>query len=202
MNLFFALLAFVALGGALVVALSVVAPVGPLARFRADLSPLAPWLAWVVAATCTAGSLYYSEIAHYVPCRFCWYQRIAMYPLAVILGIAAFRRDRGVAIYAIPLAVIGGAISIYHYQLQLFPEQSTICSMDSPCTTREVNEFGFVTIPFMALAGFAAIVALLAAARRTTHAPATADAHDQGHGANDNERSTAAAEPTQEVLRR
>jgi disulfide bond formation protein DsbB len=115
-----------------------------------------------VAAAATLGSLYYSEIAHYVPCDYCWYQRIAMYPLALILGIAAFRDDRSITRYAVPLAAAGGLISGYHYLIQQFPDLSTgSCSAAAPCTATWVWEFGFVSIPFMALSCFAAIVALL-----------------------------------------
>ena len=80
--------------------------------------------------------------------------------------LAVARRDRGVRRYALPLCVVGAAISIYHYQLQRFPSQaSAVCSVDAPCTAREVDQFGFVTIPFMALCGFALIAALLAGLR-------------------------------------
>jgi disulfide bond formation protein DsbB len=161
-NLFFALLALVALVGAALVVVPLVVRDGPLRRARTDIGAAAPWLAALVATTCMAGSLYYSEVAHFTPCRLCWYQRICMYPLALILTIAAVRRDRGIRAYAVPLALIGAAISLYHFQLQLFPEQTTICSAEIPCTTKEVEELGFVTIPFMAFCGFAAITALLA----------------------------------------
>jgi hypothetical protein len=162
---FFALLALVALGGGLVAAASLVVKAGPLERLRADLGGLALPLAFLVAAVATLGSLYYSEVAHFTPCRFCWYQRIAMYPLAVILGIATWARDLPVRRYVIPLALIGLALSVYHVQLQLFPDQASACDVEAPCTTKEVEEFGFVTIPFMAGCGFVAIAALLAAAR-------------------------------------
>jgi disulfide bond formation protein DsbB len=162
-NLFFALLALVALAGALLVVASLVVPHGPLRRARVDIGSAAPWLAALVAATCMAGSLYYSEVAHFTPCRLCWYQRICMYPLALLLSVAAVRRDRDIRVYAIPIALIGAAIAVYHFQLQQFPDQSTFCSADVPCTSKEVEELGFVTIPFMAFCGFAAITALLAA---------------------------------------
>ncbi|MPY91587.1 MAG: disulfide bond formation protein B [Acidimicrobiia bacterium] len=132
---------------------------------RAELAGLALPLGFLVATVATLGSLYYSEVAHFTPCRFCWYQRIAMYPLAVILGIATWSRDLRVRRYVIPLALIGLALSTYHVQLQLFPEQATACDVEAPCTTKAVEEFGFVTIPFMAGAGFLAIAAMLAAAR-------------------------------------
>ena len=73
-----------------------------------------------------AGSLYFSEVAHFVPCRLCWYQRIAMYPLVLLLGIATLRRDVGIRLYAIPLAAIGAAVSIYHVQLERFPDQAHV----------------------------------------------------------------------------
>lgn len=161
---FFALLAFVALAGAVLVALSSRATSGVLGRIRADVAPLALPLAWLVAATCMIGSLYYSEVVHLLPCRLCWYQRIAMYPLAVILAIATARRDAAVRRYAIPLAAIGLVVSIYHVQLERFPEQASFCSVDVPCNVPPIEQFGFVTLAFMAGSGFAAIIALLAVA--------------------------------------
>jgi Disulfide bond formation protein DsbB len=165
MSRFFALLAFVAGAGAIVVTASALARRGPLVELRAALAPLALPLAWLVAAVCMAGSLYFSEVAHFVPCRLCWYQRIAMYPLVLLLGIAVLRRDRAIRLYAIPLASIGAAISIYHVQLERFPDQATFCSLEAPCTIPPVEQFGFVTLAVMALCGFAAIIALLAIAR-------------------------------------
>ena len=120
-------------------------------------------LAFVVALVATLGSLYLSEVAHFVPCRLCWYQRIAMYPLPLLLGIAWWKRDQGVRRYVIPMAVIGMAISTYHVLVEHFPslEGSKLCELANPCTIRWVERFGFVTIPTMALAGFACISALL-----------------------------------------
>lgn len=136
--------------------------------------PFGPWLAFVIALTAMSGSLYFSEVAHLVPCTLCWYQRIAMYPLAPILGIAAVRRDLGVRIYAWVLAGSGAVISIYHYMIQWVPDlDATACAVDNPCTAVFVREFGFVSIPFMALAGFLAISALLWAAT-------TAATNDEG----------------------
>lgn len=119
-------------------------------------------LAWLMASVATLGSLYYSQIAHFIPCEYCWYQRIAMYPLAVILGIAVFRGDTAVRRYALPLAVIGGSISTYHYVIQQFPDLATgSCSTTVPCTAALVWKFGFVSIPLMALVSFGVIVAVL-----------------------------------------
>jgi disulfide bond formation protein DsbB len=120
------------------------------------------WFGFVVAATAMLGSLYLSEIAHLVPCVFCWYQRIAMYPIAIILLIAAVRRDHGIRIYAGVLAAIGAAIAAYHRLLQIFPElDSGTCGTGVPCTAAWFEIFGFITIPYMALSAFLLILALL-----------------------------------------
>ena len=119
-------------------------------------------LAAVVAATCMAGSLYFSEVAGFPPCELCWYQRIAMYPLVVILAIAAVRRDRDVWHYVVPLAGIGAAISTYHYLVEWFPEaDSGVCKSTVPCTFVWFRELGFVSLPLMALCGFALIITLV-----------------------------------------
>lgn len=136
------------------------------ATIVASVSEQAIWLAWLMALVATLGSLYFSEVAHYEPCKFCWFQRIGMYPMALILGIAAFRKDTSIYRYAIPMTVIGGTISIYHYLIQHFPDLSAgSCSATAPCTAAWVWKFGFVSIPFMALACFAAIAALLLISR-------------------------------------
>lgn len=125
-------------------------------------------LALVVALTATLGSLYLSEIAHLVPCTYCWYQRIAMYPLAVILTIAIIRRDGGVARYVGPIAIIGAAIGIYHYTVQHVPSlQGAACSTGVPCSTAYFEQFGFMSIPYMAVSAFILILALLAAGRQS-----------------------------------
>jgi disulfide bond formation protein DsbB len=153
------------------------------------LGPSALWLAFLVALTATLGSLYLSEVAHFVPCKLCWYQRIAMYPLVPILGIAAWKRDTGVARYAIPLALIGAAISIYHYQLERFPNQASVsCSAEAPCTVVWIWKFHFVSIPFMALSAFALIVALVLVARSF----ARLDTDDDGATLGEHSGATAA----------
>jgi disulfide bond formation protein DsbB len=115
-----------------------------------------------VAVACMAGSLYFSEVAGFVPCTLCWYQRIAMYSLAVILTVAAVRRDLTIRWYALPLAGIGIVISTYHWLLERFPElDAGACSSTIPCEFIWFERFGFVTLPFMAFTGFAAVIALL-----------------------------------------
>ena len=115
----------------------------------------------------TLGSLYYSKVYEFVPCELCWYQRICVYPFAVILGIAAWRRDAGIRVYAIPVLAIGMVISAYHTWIQAYPPESgtSFCTADVPCTTRYVWEFGFVSLPFMALSAMVAMTVLLLVAR-------------------------------------
>lgn len=131
-------------------------------RFVAVMADSALPLAWVVSAVAMAGSLYFSESANFTPCIFCWYQRIAMYPLVLILGIAAIRGDTAARIYAMPLAAIGLLLSIYHVQLQAFPDQSSIsCQKEAPCTAQWVDAMGYLSIPGFAGTAFAAILVLL-----------------------------------------
>ena len=147
---------------------------GLLQRVRGGFTDYGLWLAWIMSGTAMLGSLYYSQIAHFIPCEYCWYQRIAMYPLAIILGIAAFRNDNAVRRYVYPIAIIGGLISGYHYLIQRVPDLAAgTCSSTIPCTAALVWKFDFVSIPFMALVSFAAIITVLALDR--TSAGTTTD---------------------------
>jgi disulfide bond formation protein DsbB len=159
-NNFFAILTVVALVGAVGLLIFRVVR-GPEAATL--LGSKAVWLAWVVALVATIGSLMYSELFHYVPCRLCWFQRIAMYPLAVVLLVGALRREVAVKFYAIPIALIGLVISIYHNVLQFFPSlEGTSCDPLVPCSARSIEMFGFMDLPFMAGAGFIVVAVLLA----------------------------------------
>jgi disulfide bond formation protein DsbB len=102
------------------------------------------------------GSLFFSEIKQYEPCVLCWYQRIMMYPMAVILGIAAVKKDASIAIYTLILSGIGMLTSLYHYSLQKvdFLNNSAPSCGRVPCTGEYINWLGFVTIPFLALTAF------------------------------------------------
>ena len=124
------------------------------------------FLASLVAVGATLGSLYFSEVRGFLPCDWCWYQRIAMYPLAVILPMATFRRDRRIIPYALVLTAAGAGISIYHYQLQAFPSQGSSCSLNASCTYRWIEVFGFASIPMLALGSFVLIGILLLSAPR------------------------------------
>ncbi|RMH11227.1 MAG: disulfide bond formation protein B [Gemmatimonadetes bacterium] len=163
------LLALVAFAAALALFVALALPAGR-ARLGATFAgrerhPLA-W-AWGVALIATLGSLYLSEIAHLQPCTLCWYQRIAMYPLVVVLGVGALRGDAGAWRYALPLPLVGGLISAYHVALQLNPGLEIVpCTSGTPCSARLVAVFGFVSIPVMAGAAFLLIAALLLAVRQ------------------------------------
>ena len=149
----------VLLGGTLIIWIGIL--LFSKADLRKELKDITLELATMVAVGATFGSLYFSEIRNFVPCDYCWYQRIAMYPLAIILLIATIRRDKNIIPYALTLSLSGMVLSVYHYQLQLFPEQSSSCGLDASCTYRWIEVFGFVTIPLLALTSFAFISMIL-----------------------------------------
>jgi len=172
-ELFFSILTVAVIVGTFVLALAaLLAPFNPvLSRLVDSVRPFSLRLAAAVAATCMAGSLYFSEVAGFLPCTLCWYQRIAMYSLAVVLTVAAIRRDTAIRWYALPLAGIGFAIATYHWLLERFPSiDAGACSASVPCEFVWFERFGFVTLPFMAMTGFAAVIALLALALAPSHA--------------------------------
>jgi disulfide bond formation protein DsbB len=123
---------------------------------KAALQPYLLYFAWIVSVIATLGSLYFSEVLAYIPCELCWYQRIFMYPLSVILGIAAYNSDASMTKYVLPLSIVGGSISLYHYMLQKVPGFAGIkpCSNGVPCNVDYINVWGFITIPFLALIAF------------------------------------------------
>ena len=115
--------------------------------------------AWLVSIVATSGSLYYSQVRHFTPCELCWYQRIFMYPLVLILGIATYYNDPRVRRYALPMALVGGSISTLHYAEQKIPGfHPTACAATPvPCNVSFVNYYGFITIALMALTAFVLI---------------------------------------------
>lgn len=132
----------------------------------AAVAPSALTLAFLVAAVSTAGSLYFSEVAHFPPCKLCWYQRYAMYPLVPILGLAAWTGRRQIRPLAWGLATIGPLISVYHILVERgIVEESTSCDPTNPCSLIWVERLGYLTIPTMALSGFLLILTLLAVSR-------------------------------------
>ena len=127
------------------------------------------YLAWLVAIIATAGSLYFSEIRQFLPCTLCWYQRILMYPLALVLAVGSWRGDIGAVRYAAPFVMIGLAVSAYHVGVQKidgfgFPG---VCRGGVPCDVAYIEWFGFVTIPVLSLTAFVLIAVALGIAATT-----------------------------------
>ena len=131
----------------------------------------AAWLlvfgAWLVATASTLGALFFSEVMQLPPCVLCWYQRIFMFPLVLLLPVGLFPFDPKVVRYALPLALVGGTIAIYHQLLVLgiVPESASPCTRGVPCAEVQIEWLGFITIPFLAVAAFTSIVVLLFIAR-------------------------------------
>ncbi|WP_047980636.1 disulfide oxidoreductase [Ornithinibacillus contaminans] len=121
------------------------------------------YFSWITSIIATIGSLYFSEIKGFVPCELCWYQRIFMYPVPIILGIATFFKDFSVIKYVLPLSILGNFISLYHYLLQKIPGLIEIkpCHSGVPCNLEYINVFGFITIPLLSFISFTVIVILL-----------------------------------------
>jgi disulfide bond formation protein DsbB len=116
--------------------------------------------AWIA----TGGSLFFSEVLGWRPCVLCWYQRILMYPLAILLAIGIIRRDRGLHLYVLPFSVVGIGVSLYHYLLiktDWLPPPA--CAVDVPCTVDYLNWLGFINIPFLALTAFLIITCMMLA---------------------------------------
>lgn len=130
-------------------------------RVEASVAGRELWMAFVVAAVATVGSLYLSEIVDLVPCRLCWFQRVFMYPLAVILLMAAWLEDVEIRRYVYLLAGIGAPISAYHYAVQRYPGlEGGVCDVAAPCSAAYIWQWGFVSIPYMALSAYALTVVL------------------------------------------
>ena len=130
---------------------------------RARLNGALPYLAWAVALVSTVGSLFFSEVMGLQPCVLCWYQRVAVYPLVFIIGTGIVMRDGRMKAYALPLCLAGLAVAVYHNLIYygVIPEALSPCSQGVPCTERQIEWFGFVTIPLMGLASFAGLTLCL-----------------------------------------
>ncbi len=170
MSTFFALLTVVAqvaaVGALAVWAAARLSPAAAPRRLAASVRESGLALAWVVAVVATLGSLYYSEVANFEPCELCWYQRIGMYPMVVILGVAALRRDGSVARFVLPIVGVGAVIAAYHYVIQRFPDVgSGGCDPSVPCSLTWVWRFHYISIPMMALSGFVLIAVLVGLSR-------------------------------------
>jgi disulfide bond formation protein DsbB len=150
---------------------------GPLDALRRWLWGYELWAGFVVAAVATGGSLFYSQIALYQPCELCWFQRICMYPLSILLLVIAWHGDNRASRYLLPLPVVGAGISIYHMLIQYgaIPEPST-CTQSAVggCATNWIASpaldasFGYLAIPTLALTGFLLLIGFLVLASAGT----------------------------------
>ncbi len=128
-----------------------------------------PWTlvfaAWLVASLATVGALFMSEVMGLAPCVLCWYQRIFMFPLVFLLGVGLFPLEPRIVRYTLPLAIGGLLVAVFHLLLTAgyVPETLTPCRQGIPCSTVQIEWFGFVTIPLLSAAAFLTISALLIA---------------------------------------
>jgi disulfide bond formation protein DsbB len=113
-------------------------------------------LLWLVALLATAGSLFFSEVMEFIPCSLCWYQRVFMYPLVILLFVGSRRSFTEVIIFCLPLVGLGWLIALYHNLLQwgLIPETASPCIEGISCSARYIEWYGFVTIPLLSLLAF------------------------------------------------
>ena len=147
---------------------------GPLAAVRSWLWGYELWAAFVVAAIATGGSLFLSQVAGFVPCELCWFQRICMYPLSILTLFAAVHNDNRVARYLLPFPVIGACVSIYHLLIenQVIAEPSACRIGGAGCAVKWINYFGYMTIPMLTLTAFVLLIGFLALAAADSSEPA------------------------------
>ena len=121
------------------------------------------FICWLIACISTLGSLFFSEIMQFPPCVLCWYQRIFLFPLVIIILVGLFPFDKSIVKYALPLALIGWVIAFYHNLLYygIIPESVQPCSQGVSCSEVYIDWFGFLTIPLLSLLSFSTIVTLL-----------------------------------------
>lgn len=117
---------------------------------------------FLIALFGVVGSLYFSEILKLQPCVLCWYQRILLYPMALIYLVALWTGDRGYQKYILPFLVLGIGVSGYHNLLYagIIPAELSPCTQDLSCTTKQLELFGFLSIPLMSLGAFAFMFSL------------------------------------------
>jgi disulfide bond formation protein DsbB len=119
---------------------------------------------WAISTLSVFGSLYFSEIMNLAPCKLCWWQRIFMYPIAVIMSVAILKKDKKAFMYVLPLSILGSLLAFYHTLLQAGVIKETLisCTIDGAvsCAKKQINWFGFMTIPFMSMVAFLGITAL------------------------------------------
>lgn len=121
------------------------------------------YIAWILTSVGVLGSLYFSEILHLQPCNLCWYQRIALFPLALFLGVASYRGDASIVRYALPLVLFGLFIALYQVAIQEIPGWNPIklCGAGPSCSSKTDIGFGFVSLPMLSALNFLTLSLLL-----------------------------------------
>lgn len=119
--------------------------------------------AWIIALVSMLGSLFFSEVMKYPPCLLCWYQRICMYPLVLILVSGLFPVSKNVVKFSLPLMIVGWLIAFYHNLLyyKILPESAAPCVSGISCTTAHIEWLGFITIPLLSLFAFSSLIILM-----------------------------------------
>lgn len=130
------------------------------------------YIAWAIALISLVGGLYFSEIVGIVPCVLCWLQRIAMYPLVLIIATGIIRRDKGVSAYVLPLSIIGAGIALYQNMLiwRIIPEALAPCTIGVSCVTQQFTALNFITLPLLSLVAFTVITILMVVHRKSNNA--------------------------------
>ena len=125
-------------------------------------------IAWIISVGAFCISLYSSEILKYNVCHLCWYQRICLYPLVILLGIASFKNDCKIIPYAMPFPSIGSLFALYQYLEQMIPgfEPIKLCSIQAPCSITHFKWLGFITFPFLSLITCITLIIMLSLAKR------------------------------------
>ena len=128
------------------------------------------FLTWIIVTAATLGSLFFSHVMEFAPCVLCWYQRICLFPLVIILATGLFPFDKRVVSYALPLAIAGWLTALYHNLLysKIIPQELQPCSQGVSCTQKYIDLFGFLTIPMLSLLGFSIIITLLFLLKKRT----------------------------------
>jgi disulfide bond formation protein DsbB len=121
------------------------------------------WAAFVVAALATGGSLFFSQVAGFVPCEMCWFQRICMYPLSILTLFMAWHNDPRAARYLLPFPVVGAGVSIYHILIENHVVATpAACQIGGAgCAVKWIDYFGYMTIPTLALTAFVLLIGFL-----------------------------------------
>jgi disulfide bond formation protein DsbB len=150
--------------GLLAALLALVGVRAPLDGIRRLLWGYELWGAFVVAAIGTGGSLFFSEIRGFIPCELCWFQRICMYPLSWLLLVLAWRADNRMARWLLPFPIFGAGVSTYHILIEqnvIHEPPACVITSGVGCSTKWINEFGYMTIPTLALTGFLLLIGFL-----------------------------------------